>query len=131
MKLKFDATGILIFCILISVFACNQDDLSPTTDKEICSNVADKNFEAIIPFMNSYLQGLDRNDDESLEKFEIWLNRLSCITSATIFCKSCMYSNPPQSAMLVVFDFQRQDLEMTIHVRMAEKLEVVRIFERD
>lgn len=120
MKLKFDTTGFLIFCILITLFACNQDDISPTLDREISRIVAKKNFEAIIRFMNSNLQGLNRNDDESLEKFEIWLNRLSCITNATMLCNSCCFPYPPpQSAMLVVFDFHGQDFEMTIHVLMA------------
>lgn len=131
MKLKFNTTGFLIFCMAISLLACNQDDVSPTTDKEICRNVANKNFEATIPFMNSYLQGLKRNEGGELEKFENWLNSVSCITNATIRCNSCMFSSPPQSAMQVVFDSQGQDIEMTIHVLMAEKLEVVRIFEMD
>ncbi len=129
--MKFKHTVFFVFCIFMTLFACNQDDVSPTIDREICRNVANKNFEATIPFMNSYLQGLKKNEGGELEKFENWLNSVSCITNATIGCNSCMFSYPAQSAMQVVFDSQGQDLEMTIHVRMAEKLEVVRIFEID
>lgn len=104
MKMEFKHTELFVFCIFITLLACNQDDVSPAIDREICNNVLNENFEATIPLMNSYLQGLERNDDGALEKFENWLNSVSCVTNATILCNSCMFSLPPQSAMQVVFD---------------------------
>jgi|GEM_PF-3812406 len=128
MKLKSKFTGFLIFSISITLLACNTDKISLSTNNEICSNVANKNFDKIIPIMNSHLQDLERNDENALEKFENWLNSISCVTNATIRCNSCMFSAPPQSAMSAVFTSQGQDIEMTIHILMAEKLQVVRIF---
>ena len=129
MKLKSLTLGLLLFCTSITFWACKKDRISRSDDKAVCEHVENQNFDETKTVMNNHLQKFKKNDDKALEKFETWLNSISCVNEAKILCNSCMYSNPPQSSMQVFFDSQNEQVEMIMHVLMDERLKVLTIYE--
>lgn len=129
MKPKLKTLALLLLGISVTMQACTTDDISPSKEKEFCSSVQNENWEETISIMNNHLQSFRSNDDSALERFEFWLNNLDCVTNATILCNSCMFSEPPQSAIQLILSARGQDIEMTMHILMSEKLKVLSLIE--
>ena len=121
--------AITLFTIFLTSFACKNEEIPLAEDEKFCEYVDERNFDELKKNINIHLKKQKTNDEEALEKFKSWLNSKSCVENAEIICDSCMESLPPKSIIGVVFESNDQLVEMNMHVRMGENLEVVSIHE--
>lgn len=128
MRLSTQLIIILSIFSLISL-ACKNEDIPQAEDERFCEYIDAQNFEELKKNINTHLQKQKTNEEDALKKFVHWLNSKNCVENAEIICNSCMESFPPKSILGLVFIANDQLIEMNMHVRMGEKLEVVSIHE--
>ena len=120
--------SILLACL--SLLSCKKEDLK-SGDEKFCEYVSIQNYEATGPLINNFLATLSRNNqDDNLGKLRDWLEAKTCVDSATILCNSCIYTNPAQSELKVIYISNGQKTSKIMDIIMSDPLKFRTYHER-
>lgn len=112
---------ILIFTLMLAVVSVSCKKSINPEDKEFCSFVSKKNFEATGPLIDNYLRGQNSGlaSSEQLSQLKDWLSRKNCILNVEVLCNSCIYTNPGQSELKVTFFINGTRSEKVLDIIMG------------
>jgi hypothetical protein len=112
---------LLLTTILTS---CKKDNVKCTGDTEFCASVNKEEYNNTGAIIDKYLSGQKESlsDNEKLEQLRDWLKCKSCVSNAEILCNSCIYTNPAQSELIVLFIVNGQQVEKVLDVIMSKPL---------
>ena len=123
------AVASLCLVFLAAVLAgCNRDKNNGYDEnvakEKFCSFLNVENIDKTIPFVDEFLSGLSDglNDEQQLQELTAWLKSCSCIINATVFCKSCVETNPPKSQIAVSFDENGTTKNFILEITMSTPL---------
>lgn len=122
MKAKLTLSVILLTVFVLS--GCEKTSLKCTDDQEFCAVVSAGEYDRTGPIINKYLSGQDKqmSGKDKLAALADWLNCKSCISQVEILCNSCIYTNPPQSELRILFSTAGQNTEKILDILMSEPL---------
>jgi len=113
-----------ILFLTIMQTGCKKDDVKCSDDSEFCAFISSEEYNKTGVLIDKYLSGLKTNlsDEERLTKLKDWLECNSCVDNVEISCVSCIYTNPPKSALIVSFILNGQQTEKTLFIIMDDPL---------
>lgn len=112
---------LLLTTILTS---CKKDNVKCSDDTEFCAFVNKEEYNNTGSIIDKYLsrQKESLSDNEKLEQLRDWLKCKSCVSNAEILCNSCIYTNPAQSELKVLFIVNGQQVEKVLDIIMDKPL---------
>ncbi len=114
---------ILIIIILNSfLFSCNENKID-CSDEEFCSFVSNNEYDKTGNLIDTFCATLvTENEEDNIEKLKEWLECKSCIKNVKIECNSCIFTNPPQSELSVVFRLNGDFVTKTLDILMSKPM---------
>jgi len=115
---------VALFVIIAGLAGCSGNEGSCANDEEFCALINAENFDGTGPVIDDYLEGLRSklSDEEKLDRLVDWLECKSCVKRADIICNSCIYTNPPQSELKIVFVINEVQVERILDIQMRDPL---------
>jgi len=133
--IKKKSTITALYMIMIGLFlavGCKKDngkeDNNPKEKEELfCLYLNIENIEKTLPFINDFLskQSDNLDDAQKLQDLATWLKLHHCIIDASVLCESCIYTDPPQSEILISFEENRTAKKLILDVLMNNPLRAV------
>src|SRR5690606_31795153 len=125
--MKAKLTSYIILSTVLVLSGCEKTSLKCTDDREFCAFISAGEYDRPGPIINKYLskQPTKISGGDQLAALADWLNCKSCISQVEILCNSCIYTNPPQSELKILFSTAGQNTEKILDILMSEPLKFV------
>lgn len=128
MKYRPEIWMVTFLTVSLLLVNCKKDANLCFEEDTFCAYVNDQMFDSTGQIIDQFLERLNKNAsyEEKLEHLINWLACMSCVDNVEILCVSCIYTNPPQSELKVVFIVDDQAIELILDILMDDTLKFVR-----